>query len=445
MEINLNRVAGVQGAVIFSACNVTGNSKGILDSLVGKYYATAAVIPVMNWKDTIRPNTPTNLRAAISPSTGLYQLTWDPPTPARDGDTARRYLVYRFAKQTYLPADLDEASNLLALTGLTTLTPPARIDSENQRYFFAVSAFDRNNNESDLTNVVSISLSLTSPSLASPANGENNFTQGATLSWYRSPSLTKYRVEVATSSDFAPTSIVAMVNTTDTAASIKGLAPQSSYYWRVLGGNQGGTGGYSISRSFRTGWPLPVTLVSPPSGSRNVSRTPTFVWQKGAGTSFHLRLTAVVSGAVLVDVVVPDTMLLCSTVLSLTTNYSWIVAASNSFGTGDYSTEFRFQTGEGMTVADHDGVIPADFALSQNHPNPFNPSTIIGYSLPRTAIVSLRIFNTLGQEVASLVNEQKEAGYYQARWNALDVPSGIYFYRLQAGGFLETKKMILLR
>ena len=81
--------------------------------------------------------------------------------------------------------------------------------------------------------------------------------------------------------------------------------------------------------------------------------------------------------------------------------------------------------------------------MNQNYPNPFNPSTTVSYSLPKTVSVLLRVFNALGQEIALLVNERKEAGYYQATWNA-NVPSGIYFYRLQAGEFVETKKMILL-
>jgi hypothetical protein len=80
----------------------------------------------------------------------------------------------------------------------------------------------------------------------------------------------------------------------------------------------------------------------------------------------------------------------------------------------------------------------------QNYPNPFNPSTTIRYELPKTADVSLKIFNVLGQEMVSLVNDQRAPGSYQVQWNA-NVPSGIYFYRLEAGGFVETKKMILLR
>jgi hypothetical protein len=96
-------------------------------------------------------------------------------------------------------------------------------------------------------------------------------------------------------------------------------------------------------------------------------------------------------------------------------------------------------------IAGENQELPATFFLSQNYPNPFNPSTIISYELPRVSNVTLRIFNALGQEVALLVNGQKEAGNYQTTWNASNIPSGVYFYRLQAGGYVETKKMVFLR
>jgi len=90
-------------------------------------------------------------------------------------------------------------------------------------------------------------------------------------------------------------------------------------------------------------------------------------------------------------------------------------------------------------------IFPTEFALSQNYPNPFNSSSVIKYSIPKSSQVSLKIFNTLGQEIETLVNEEKPVGTYEVNWNAANLPSGVYFYRLKVGDFVETKKMILLK
>jgi len=88
---------------------------------------------------------------------------------------------------------------------------------------------------------------------------------------------------------------------------------------------------------------------------------------------------------------------------------------------------------------------PKFFSLEQNFPNPFNPSTIIEYSLPKTGDVSLIIYNLLGEEVAGLVNEVQQAGFHLVTWNATKMSSGIYFYRLQSDDFVQTRKMLLLK
>ena len=88
---------------------------------------------------------------------------------------------------------------------------------------------------------------------------------------------------------------------------------------------------------------------------------------------------------------------------------------------------------------------PEAFCVHQNYPNPFNPTTTIRFSLPHTSSVTLKVFNTLGQEVATLVNEEKGAGSYSVEWNAEHFSSGVYFYRLTAEGLVETKKMVLIR
>lgn len=89
--------------------------------------------------------------------------------------------------------------------------------------------------------------------------------------------------------------------------------------------------------------------------------------------------------------------------------------------------------------------IPTGFGLSQNYPNPFNPKTVIGYQLPVTGFVNLKVFDILGNEIATLVDDYRPAGKYEVDFNAEKLASGIYFYRLQAGDFVQTKKMILLR
>lgn len=97
-----------------------------------------------------------------------------------------------------------------------------------------------------------------------------------------------------------------------------------------------------------------------------------------------------------------------------------------------------------LVVNQFDGA-PAAFQLSQNYPNPFNPSTAINFQLSAAGHVSLKMFNTLGEEVATLVSEELPAGTYSRTWNASGFPSGVYYYRLQAGSLVETKKLVLLR
>jgi hypothetical protein len=103
-----------------------------------------------------------------------------------------------------------------------------------------------------------------------------------------------------------------------------------------------------------------------------------------------------------------------------------------------------FMTGQPTSVG-NEKSLPKEFALLQNFPNPFNPATKIGYQLPARSQVSLKVFDVLGREVATLVNEEKQAGAYSALWNAHGMASGVYFYKLQAGTYTETKKLMLLR
>jgi flagellar hook assembly protein FlgD len=90
-----------------------------------------------------------------------------------------------------------------------------------------------------------------------------------------------------------------------------------------------------------------------------------------------------------------------------------------------------------------ENLIPKEFDLKQNYPNPFNPSTTIEYTIPENSRVTLKIYDILGKEVATLVNKEQNTGTYIVVWNAQSVSSGIYFYRINAGNYTDTKRMIL--
>ncbi|MBV6421311.1 MAG: hypothetical protein DAHOPDDO_02586 [Ignavibacteriaceae bacterium] len=105
-----------------------------------------------------------------------------------------------------------------------------------------------------------------------------------------------------------------------------------------------------------------------------------------------------------------------------------------------------------LGVYEHDGILdvqeevtPSSYMLEQNYPNPFNPSTKISYFIPTSSFVILKVYDILGNEIRSLVNEEKTPGNYQLEFNAANLPTGIYFYRLQAGSFIETRKMVMMK
>ncbi|MEJ2194912.1 MAG: T9SS type A sorting domain-containing protein, partial [Ignavibacteriaceae bacterium] len=106
----------------------------------------------------------------------------------------------------------------------------------------------------------------------------------------------------------------------------------------------------------------------------------------------------------------------------------------------DFNGEYEYSD-----VVQVDNLAPSEYVLEQNYPNPFNPSTTIKFGLPEKSDVVITVYNSLGAEVATLVNEIREAGNYEIKFNADNFSSGIYYYKIASGSFVETKKMILLK
>ncbi|HZW40437.1 MAG TPA: T9SS type A sorting domain-containing protein [Ignavibacteriaceae bacterium] len=110
---------------------------------------------------------------------------------------------------------------------------------------------------------------------------------------------------------------------------------------------------------------------------------------------------------------------------------------------GETWTELPFNVLNPTSVNERTTII--DYSLEQNYPNPFNPSTKIKYAVPKQGLVSIRVYDILGKEVVHLVNKDMNAGEYEVDFNGSSLSSGIYFYQIQTGSYLETKKMLLIK
>jgi hypothetical protein len=136
------------------------------------------------------------------------------------------------------------------------------------------------------------------------------------------------------------------------------------------------------------------------------------------------------------------------TLTSMPASNEWSVSYTNGmfFLTEDTETTwYAWTIDDGAVSVEENDINPFEFSLEQNYPNPFNPSTKIRYSIPQSSNVIVKVFDFLGNEIKTLVNEQKNTGTYEITWYADNLPSGIYFYKLIAGSFVETKKMLLLK
>lgn len=292
------------------------------------------------------------------------------------------------------------------------------------------------------------------PVLLAPEYAADSVATFPVLRWDESTRAEMYRVQVAVDSQF--TNLVFDKSDVDSTryTFVEELSAFTTYYWRVNAANPGGISEWSSIYRFTTGETVPAApaLVGPGDGTENVTDA-TLLWNSvPRATRYRVQISPDDDfSSLTVDKDDIINTFYKATNLEKWTMYYWRVRGIGSGGQGYWSEVRSFETGDIVSVELIDNRIPAEFTLSQNYPNPFNPATTIQFALPEEAIVRLDVYNMLGQRVASIIDgEYYNAGIYEVVWNSLDdsgneVSSGIYIYRITAGDFVETKKMILMK
>jgi hypothetical protein len=195
--------------------------------------------------------------------------------------------------------------------------------------------------------------------------------------------------------------------------------------------------------------PAPPSLVSPSNGATNIPSSYLLRWRKSPGArSYHLQLADNITfqDPILDDSTITDTLRTLGSLLNNTRYYCRVSAkGTTSWSTFCISVNFVTSIDFAMNVSTLGTEVPKAFVLRQNFPNPFNPSTIIRYSLPLRSEVSLTVYDTMGQFIRQLVNGERDAGDHDIRFDGSGLASGTYFYCLRVGNFVSTKQLLLLK
>lgn len=272
------------------------------------------------------------------------------------------------------------------------------------------------------------------PVLKTPVDGAVDVSIHSFLTWQHDAVADSYDVQVSLSESFQQDSTISMA-TADTMLHVGPLPQAVLQYWRVRGINNAGTGTWSAPWSFTTETlpPSAIAMIAPADGAVLSSDSVLFAWNAAEGivTGYWFELSQDSAfGTSFLDTTLSATDT-TTIVLGLTpsTNYVWRIRAKNESGWGSFS-DIRSFTTKVSTAAD-DTELPVDFALSQNFPNPFNPSTHLVIDLPSESTVRITVHDLTGKTVATLFEGLQPAGRRIVVWDATSHATGGYLFRVQ--------------
>lgn len=441
-QIQLNRQTNnVYGNIIFRAENFYENPKGIVDSLKNNYFKYRTLIPSYDWKDQIIPNEPKNVRFEPIVENGPLGLKWNTPSIASDGDSAFMYVIYRFDDSNFDDQDIQMTQNIQEITSKKYFIPT----STNGGYF-AVTTLDRNKNESQISNNVTITAPA-KPILAFPVDNAINQKDTLAVSWFYNDMVSSYSVQYSTDSSFI-NSIYSISGIEDTSVIITNLEGQKNYYWKVSATNPSGQSEYSNSYMFTTGFPVIPYLVSPAHATLNVPHDTVFIWNTSK-TASEYRIQVATAQSFARSLIIKDTIVIGDTSLVINTlenflAHWWHILAKNEFGKSDWSEVWGFKTSDITSIETPDGI-PLTFYLKQNYPNPFNPTTTIEFSLKENGHTTLKIYDLTGRNVTTIIDKQMNNGIYSVTFDGANLSSGIYIYQLVSNNQRISKKLMIIK
>lgn len=312
--------------------------------------------------------------------------------------------------------------------------------AEGQRYYWRIQTINVDgllgpwSNQWNFTTFIALPLK---PQLVSATLTQQNRSDYMTFKWRKTENAAQYLIQVSRLLTFNPLAIPS-ATTPDTFKTSSGFSEGQNLYWRVRAENVSGTGPWSDASNF--------TIILPPTNlnlQNNAENEITLSWEDNSNVE---------DGYIIERMKSPDTIF--TEIDTLTENeneyvdknveaqtYTYRVKAYKDSAVSDYSNEASLT----ITGIEGKNEIPTEYSLSQNYPNPFNPFTKIKFGLPKTGLTKIIIYDLLGREIQTLVNKELKTGYHEINIDANNYPSGVYFYRIQSGDFVQTRKMILMK
>lgn len=286
--------------------------------------------------------------------------------------------------------------------------------------------------------------SLAKVNLVSPADAEKNKSGTVLLMWNKTINAAKYQLQISRDQFFLSNILYDNANMTDTSYNFANTNLEGAkIYWRVRAIGTSINGAYSSIYSYSNKLNTPSNLVATSSSSKN-----NLIWNDNstAETGYSIErkdgTASSVSNYSVIQTLTANSASYSDQNVSAGSTYTYRVRATNSNSESDYSNTATVST---VTAVEKIEKIPTEYKLEQNYPNPFNPTTVINYSIPENSLVTLKIYDLLGNVIATLINENQNAGYYSITFNGSNLSSGIYFYQLVTAKYVNTKKLMLIK